>query len=58
MEGNAMCEIGKPLEILDIEPLVLPAPLRKEQERPAEQPVTVEVRITETTVEPVSTEKL
>ena len=32
-----MCNIGKPLEILDVEPLNLPAPLRLE----TEQPVTV-----------------
>jgi hypothetical protein len=55
-----MCEIGKPLEILDVEPLVLPAPLRRETEQAAEQPVTVEVPVaeTETTVEPVAVEKL
>jgi len=53
-----MCDIGKPVEMIDVEPLVLPAPLRKEKEQPTEQPVTVEVTITETTVEPVSTEKL
>jgi hypothetical protein len=49
-----MCEIGKPLAIIDVEPLSLPAPLRREQERPTEQPVTVEVPVSETTVEPVS----
>ena len=53
-----MCEIGKPLEILDVEPLVLPAPVRREKEAPAEQPVTVEVPVAEETVEPVSIEKL
>ena len=42
-----MCEIGKPLEIPDVEPLVLPAPLRKEKEQPTEQPVTVEVPVAE-----------
>ena len=42
-----MCEIGKPLEILDVEPLVLPAPLRRETEKPAEQPVTVEIPVAE-----------
>ena len=48
-----MCDIGKPLEILDVEPLVLPTPLRRE----TEQPVTVEVPAveTETTVVPVIT---
>ncbi len=48
-----MCEIGKPLEILDVEPLKLPAPLRRETE-----PVTIEVPVSETTVEPVTVENL
>ena len=48
-----MCNIGKPIEIIDVEPLSLPAPLRRETEQPAEQPVTVEVPVSETTVEPV-----
>jgi hypothetical protein len=54
-----MCNIGKPLEILDVEPLSLPAPLRKEKEQPAEEPVTVEVPVaeTETTAEPSLVEK-
>ena len=54
---NALCEIGKPIEIIDVEPLVLPAPLRKEKEQPTEQPVTVEVHVTETTVEPVTVQQ-
>jgi hypothetical protein len=37
-----MCNIGEPLEILNVEPLSLPAPLRRETEHPAEQPLTVE----------------
>lgn len=42
-----MCEIGKPLEILNVEPLNLPAPLRREQEQPEEAPVvTIEVPVT------------
>jgi hypothetical protein len=45
-----MCEIGKPLEILNVEPLNLPAPLRREQEVPEEQPVTVEVPVAETEI--------
>jgi hypothetical protein len=51
-----MCEIGKPLKITDVEPLNLPAPLRKKKETPTEQPVTVEVpvAVSETTVEPVT----
>lgn len=42
-----MCEIGKPLEILDVQPLNLPAPLRRETEQPFEQPVTVETPVAE-----------
>jgi hypothetical protein len=51
-----MCEIGKPLEILNVEPLNLPAPLRRE----TEQPVSVEDPVSETTVEPatITVEKL
>lgn len=54
-----MCEIGKPIEIIDVEPLSLPAPLRRETEQPEEQPVTIEVLVaeTETTVEPVTVEQ-
>ena len=37
-----MCDIGKPIEIINVEPLSLPTPLRREKERPTEQPVTVE----------------
>ncbi|HEV2289906.1 MAG TPA: hypothetical protein VGR81_13260 [Candidatus Acidoferrales bacterium] len=47
-----MCDIGKPVEIIDVEPLSLPAPLRREREVPVEQPVTMEVPVVaETTVE-------
>lgn len=53
-----MCEIGKPIEIINVEPLSLPAPLRREKEAPVKQPVTVEVRVSETTVEPDTVEKL
>lgn len=49
-----MCEIGKPIDIIDVEPLSLPAPLRTEKE----QPVTVEVPVMETTVDAVTVEKL
>ena len=52
-----MCEIGKPIEIIDVEPLSLPAPLRKEQPATTEQPVTTEVPVSETTVEPSPVEK-
>jgi len=49
-----MCEIGKPLEIIEVEQLSLPAALRKEKE----EPVTMEVPVSETTVEPITVEKL
>jgi hypothetical protein len=49
-----MCEVGKPIEIIDVEPLSIPVPLRGEKEQPTEQPVTVEVPVSETTVEPVT----
>jgi len=42
-----MCEIGKPVEIIDVVPLALPAPLRRETDQPAEQPVTVEIPVAE-----------
>lgn len=38
-----MCEIGKPLEVIDSHPLALPAPVRPETEQPSEQPTTLEV---------------
>ena len=53
---NAMCEIGKPIEIIDVEPLSLPAPLRREIEQATEQPVTVEVPVSAET--PANVEKL
>ncbi|MGB7439305.1 MAG: hypothetical protein WBR26_05960 [Candidatus Acidiferrum sp.] len=53
-----MCEIGKPIEIIDVAPLSLPAPLRKEQPATTEQPVTTEVPVSETTVEPSPAEKI
>jgi hypothetical protein len=53
-----MCEIGKPIEIIDVEPLSFPAPLPRREENPTEQPVTVEVPVAETTVEPSLVEKL
>jgi hypothetical protein len=47
-----MCEIGKPIEIIDVEPLSLPAPLARREEKPPAQPVTVEGPVaTETFVE-------
>jgi hypothetical protein len=53
-----MCEIGKPIEVIDVEPLNLPAPLCKEKGQPTEQPVIVKVPVKETTVEPSLVEKL
>lgn len=57
-----MCEIGKPVAMFDVQPLSLPAPLRKEAEVPTEQTVTIEVPVTvsDTAVDPVTvtTEKL
>ena len=47
-----MCDIGKPVEIIDVVPLSLPAPLRREQEQPVEPPVTAEVPVSEATIEP------
>ena len=54
-----MCDIGKPIQMIDVEPLRLPASLRKEQPATTEQPVTLEVPVaeTETTVEPVVVEQ-
>ena len=48
-----MCEIGKPIEIIDSRAAVIrPAPLRREtEEQPAQRPVTVEVPVA---VEPVT----
>lgn len=40
-----MCDIGKPIEIINVEPLSLPAPLRREKEQPEEQPVVTEVAV-------------
>jgi hypothetical protein len=40
-----LCKIGKPVEIIDVEPLSLPAPLRREKETPVEQPVTAPVPV-------------
>ena len=50
-----MCDIGKPIEIIDVEPLSLPAPLRREKEQPTQQPATVENPVSaETPVEPAT----
>ena len=36
-----MCEIGKPIEIIDVEPLKLPAPLPRTENEPERQPAVV-----------------
>lgn len=38
-----MCDIGKPLEIIDVQPLNLPAPLHREQPEP--EPISVPVEV-------------
>lgn len=53
-----MCEIGKPVEIIDVAPLALPAPLRREEKQTEPAVASVEVPVSETTVEPVTVEKL
>ena len=40
-----MCDIGKPIAMIEVEPLNLPAPLRQQKETLVEQPVTVEVPV-------------
>jgi hypothetical protein len=51
-----MCEIGKPVEIIDVVPVSLPAPLRK-QEQPENEPVVVPVEVPVATVENVLVER-
>jgi hypothetical protein len=53
--GENMCNIGKPVEIMDVEPLSLPTPLRRETEQATEQPVTVEIPVSAET--PTTAEK-
>jgi hypothetical protein len=46
-----MCEIGKPIEIIDVAPLSLPAPLpRAKNETELEPAVIPAVPVTETTL--------
>lgn len=52
-----MCEIGKPVEIVDVEPLSLPAPLRKKREVPFGEPVAVDVPVAEAIVERITAEQ-
>ena len=40
-----MCDIGNPLEIIDVVPLNLPAPLRREQPEPQEEPISVPLEV-------------
>jgi hypothetical protein len=49
-----MCDIGKPVEVIDVEPLSLPAPLRKEAKIPVEQTIEVPVTVSDTAVETVA----
>ncbi|HWW87665.1 MAG TPA: hypothetical protein VNZ26_28900 [Vicinamibacterales bacterium] len=46
-----MCEIGKPIEIIEVEPLKLPAPLPRTKNEPERQPAVISaVALTETTL--------
>ena len=46
-----MCEIGKPIEIIDVEPLNHPAPLPRTKNEPERQPAVVPAApVTETTL--------
>jgi hypothetical protein len=46
-----MCEIGKPIEIIDVEPLNLPAPLPRTKNEPEHEPAVIPaVAATETTL--------
>jgi hypothetical protein len=48
---TAMCEIGKPIEIIDVEPLNPPAPLPRTKNEPERQPAVVPAApVTETTL--------
>lgn len=42
-----MCEIGTPIEIIQVEPLSLPAPLPRREIEPEPEPVVVPVPVTE-----------
>ena len=45
-----MCEIGKPIEIIDVEPLNLPAPLQHTKNEPRRDPSVIPaVPVPETT---------
>jgi hypothetical protein len=50
-----VCDIGKSIEMINVEPLSLPAPLRKEKEPPVEQRMTVEIPVSAET--PLTVEK-
>ena len=36
-----MCDIGKPIEIIDVEPLSLPVPLPRTQNEPEREPALI-----------------
>jgi hypothetical protein len=44
-----MCEIGEPIEIIDVEPLSLPASLRKKEKQPEPAVVPFEVPVSDAT---------
>ena len=45
-----MCNIGKPIEIIDVEPLNLPAPLPRNEGEPDRQPVVVPAPVAEAAI--------
>ena len=46
-----MCEIGKPIEIIEVEPLKLPAPFPRTKNEPGREPAVIPaVPATETTL--------
>ena len=46
-----MCEIGKPIEVIEVEPLKLPAPLPRTKNEPERQPAAIPAApVTETTL--------
>ena len=48
---DAMCEIGEPIEIIEVETLKVPAPLQRTKNEPERQPAVVAAGpVTETTL--------
>lgn len=53
-----MCEVGKPIEIIDVEPLNPPAPLPRTKNESEREPARIPaVPVAETTVEPITVEQ-